>query len=186
MNKLNNLKCDFFLTKLFDIPQKKTSLEIIKNNKKIQQKLNLSINDYKKFSEEFSSIEVELTLAKDIYGEFIHIKNKDDEKYFHIYFNNNTNEEIKRTYLNEKENITNIKIVINHQIKSFEKLFCKCKCIKHISFPKFCRTNITSISDMFFECYSLDNTELPNFKTNNVTDMSETFAGCKSIKKNKS
>ena len=176
-NKFNNLKSNYFLEKLFSFPKKKTSLEIIKYNKKIQQNLKMNINDSKKFCEEFSSIEIELVIAKDKYGEFIHIKNKDDEKYFHIYFNNNTKEEIKRTYLNKNENVTNIKIVISHQIKSFERLFYKCECIKHISFPKFYRINITSTSDMFFNCYSLENFDLTNFKTNNITDMDEMFLG---------
>lgn len=178
-NKLNNLKSNYFLEKLFAIPQKKTSLEIIKYNKKIQQKLKLNISDYKKCCEEFSSIEIELVIAKDIYGQFIHIKNKDDEKYFHIYFNNNSNEEIKRTYLIENENVTNIKIIINYQIKSFKRLFYECGCIKKISFPKFFRTNITSTSNMFFDCYALENFDLTNFKTNNITDMDEMFLGSK-------
>ena len=39
------------------------SLEIVKYNKKLQKKLNLSINDYKEYSQIRSSIEIEIKIA---------------------------------------------------------------------------------------------------------------------------
>ena len=39
------------------------SLEIVKYNKKLQIKLNLSINDYKEYSQKRSSIEIEIKIA---------------------------------------------------------------------------------------------------------------------------
>ena len=39
----DNLKSDYFLLKIFDIMKKNKSLEIIKYNKKLQKRLNLSI-----------------------------------------------------------------------------------------------------------------------------------------------
>ena len=47
--------------------------------------------------------------------------NNEDEKYYHIYLNDNK-EEIKRNYLNANENVEKLKIIINYQIKSFEKI----------------------------------------------------------------
>ena len=64
--------------------------------------------------------------------------------YFHIYFHNN-NEEIKRNYLNENENVKKIKIIIDYQIKSFENLFKICKCVEYIYFKKFYRNNINNM-----------------------------------------
>ena len=56
----NNLKNDYFLQKLFNNLLKKKSLGIIKYNKNIKQRLNISIKDYKEYSEIYSSIEIEI------------------------------------------------------------------------------------------------------------------------------
>ena len=44
-----NLKNDFFLQKLFHNLLKKKSLDIIKYNKKIKERINISIKDYNVF-----------------------------------------------------------------------------------------------------------------------------------------
>ena len=88
-----NLKSDYFLRKLFHNLLKKKSLNIIKYNKKMKGRINISIKDYKEYSEIYSSIEIELKPANNKYGEFINI-DEGDEKYYHIYFNDNK-EEIK-------------------------------------------------------------------------------------------
>ena len=79
------------------------------------------MNDYKEYSGIYSSIEIEIKPDKNKYGKFIHI-NKQDEIYCHIFFDNDK-EEIKRTYLNENEQIKTIKIIIDYQMKSFECYF---------------------------------------------------------------
>ena len=56
--KLNNLKSNYILKTIFDIMKENKSLEIVKYNKKLQKKLNLSINDYKEYSQIRSSIEI--------------------------------------------------------------------------------------------------------------------------------
>ena len=50
---------------------KKKSLDIIKYNKNIKERINISSKDYKEYSEIYSSIEIEIKLAKNKYGEFI-------------------------------------------------------------------------------------------------------------------
>ena len=55
-----NLKNDYFLQKLFYNLLKKKSLDIIKYNKKIKERINISIKDYKEYSEIYSSIEIEI------------------------------------------------------------------------------------------------------------------------------
>ena len=91
-NNINiySIKCKYILKQIFNNLSQRNLLKMIKYSKAIQNELNISINDYKKFSQ----IEIELIPAENQYGEFIHINNKEDEKYYHIYFNNNT-EEIK-------------------------------------------------------------------------------------------
>ena len=96
---INNLKSDYFLQKLYDIMSKKKKLEIVKYNKRIQNRLNLSAKDYKEYSETFTSIEIEIIPKKGEYGKFINI-NENDKLYYHIYFNDN------------KEEIKNKKVII--------------------------------------------------------------------------
>ena len=110
-----NLKNDYFLQKLFNYLLKKKSLYIIKYNKNIKERINISIKDYKEYSE---LIELEIKTVNNKYGKFMNI-NEENEKYYHIYFDNNK-EEIKRNYIKKEEQIKIIKIIIDYQVKSFE------------------------------------------------------------------
>ena len=168
------------MQQLFNILFKKKSLNIIKYNKNIKDRINISIKDYKEYSEIYSSIEIEIKPTKNKYSKFINI-NKENEIYYHIYFNNNK-KEIKRNYLNKNENIEIIKIIIDYQIKSFEGLFKNSECIEYISFKKFHRNNINNMSGMFYGCSSLKELNLSNFNTNNVTYMDGMFFGCSLLK----
>ena len=89
------------------------SLEIIKYNKIIQKRINIDINNYKECSEKYSSIEIEIIPMKNRYGEFIFIK-ENEKEYYHIYFNDNKKEEIKKTSINENNNISKINIIVHH------------------------------------------------------------------------
>ena len=161
MDMLLNLKNNYFLQKLFNNLEKRKILEIIKYNKNIKKRINININDYKECSEKYSSIEIEINPVINKYCKFINIK-KEEEIYYHIYFNNNK-KEIKRNYIDKNEQIKVIKIVINYQIKSFEELFYNCTFIESIYFKKFFRTNITNMSYMFYRCSSLKELNLNNF-----------------------
>ena len=178
----NKLKSDSFLEKTFNNLQKMKLLEIVKYNNHTKQRLNLTIYDYKKYCETYSSIEIEITPIKNKYGKFIHIDNGEQfYYYYHIYFNNNV-EEVKRNYLNEEDNVSIITIIIDYQITSLNYLFFKCNCIESINFKKFYRNNIKSMSYMCEECSSLKEINLSNFNTDNVKDMSFMFYGCTSLK----
>ena len=62
------------------MPERK-SLEIIRYNKSIQKRIDININHYKAYSEEYSSIELDIIPMKGEYGEFINI-NEEDKKFF--------------------------------------------------------------------------------------------------------
>ena len=170
-----NLKNDYFLQKLFHNLLKKKSLDIIKYNNNIKERINISIKDYKEYSEIYSSIEIEIKPVKNKYGKFINMN--ENEIYYHIYFNDNK-EEIKRNYLNENDNVSKIKIIIDYQVKSFKKLFDNCRYITSIKFKKFTRININDMSYMFSGCSSLKELNRSNFNTNNVINMGGMFYGC--------
>ena len=113
-DKLEKIRCSYFLEKLFNILAKKKSLDIIKYNKKLKKRINININDYKEYSEKYTSIEIEIKPVNNKYGKFINIKDE-DKLYYHIYFNNNK-EEIKRNTFNKDDNVSKINITIDYQI----------------------------------------------------------------------
>ena len=82
------IKSDYFLQKLYDNMTKKKKLEIVKYNKRIQNRINLSIKNYKEYSETFTPIEIEIRPTKGKYGKYINI-NEDDKLYYHIIFAKN-------------------------------------------------------------------------------------------------
>ena len=169
------LKSNIILKRIFNNIEKNRALDIMKYNKILQKRLNLSINDYKKYFQLYSPIEIELYNIKSE-SKFINISNK-DEKYYHIYFNNSNEERKIENFLNEE--IEKIKIIIDYQIKSFQKLFYYCS-FESLIVKKFNRINITDMNLMFFNC-KVKELNLLNFKTNNVTNMSYMF-----YKRNKS
>ena len=174
VDKFENLKGNFFLQKTFELLEMNKYLKIIKYNKKIQERLNLSIKNYK----DYGQIKIEIIPVKNAIGEFIHIVLDSDKKYFHIYFNDNYKKEIKRYALNKNDKVNKITVIIDAQITTFYKLFEKCKCIKSISFKQFYRKNIRSMESLFSGCSSLKEIDFSNFHTNNVTNMLEMFHGC--------
>ena len=102
-DKYANIKSDYILQNVFNNLDKKKLLYIMKYNKGIKKRLNININDYKEYSEKYSSIEIEIKPVNNKYGKFINYK-KEDEKYYHIYFDNNE-ESIKINNINKSEKI---------------------------------------------------------------------------------
>ena len=115
---LENLKSNYFLEQIFIHIKKNRFLKLLKPNKILQKRLNLSLKDYKEYSLIYSPIEVELKVIDNKDGKFINIPNKEKE-YYHIYFDD-SKEEIKRNYLQKDEKIKTIKIIIDYQIKSLK------------------------------------------------------------------
>ena len=182
-NKFRELKSDYFIQLLFNIIPKAKSLELVKYNKYMQKRININITVYKDYSEIYSPIEIEIITKIKKYenDKFINIEEK-DKNYYHIYFNDNKEKEIKRTYLNVDDKVSKINIIIDYQVKSFYRLFSFCYIIEFINFKKFYRNNITNMSWMFNRCFSLKEINFTNFNTNNVTTMSGMFYICNSLK----
>ena len=196
------VRSNYILKLIFNKLHTNKLLEIIRYNKKIQNRLNKDIDYYKRYLQ----IEIEITPLDNIYGNFINISNNDDKNYYHIYFNDNK-EEIKRNYITKEDKVEKIKILIDYEIKNLYGLFKDCKCIKilnfiqfnrkvnedmsylfsryssleEINFTNFISNNVTNMSYMFYNCSSLKKINLSNFNTNKVTDMSGMFYGCSSL-----
>ena len=179
-NLLINIKSIHVMKKIINNFKKVRLYGIIRYNKKLQKRFNLTFTDFKDYSEIYSLIEIEIIPAENKHGRFINIK-EEDEKYFHIYFDDDKNIEIKRNYLRENEKVSKINIIIDHQMKSFNGLFYNCECIEYIQFKKFYRTNIKNMTDMFWNCSSLKKIKFDFYKTNSINDMSCMFNDCKSL-----
>ena len=120
-NFLDNLKSNFILKKIITLITINKSLVITKYNKKLQKRLNITINDYK----ECSKIEIELKIDDKVKGQFINIPDEEKEKYYHIYFDK-SKKETKKIYLNKNAKVKMIKIIIDYNVKSLKKLFYYC------------------------------------------------------------
>ena len=176
----DDIKSKYILRKIFDYLNKKKSLEIVHQNKRIQNRLGININDYIENCETNTTIEIEIIPKKNKYGKFINIINKEEESYFHIYFNNDINE-TKKYDIKKGDKVKRIKLIIDYQVKSFCKLFFECECIESISFTKFHRNNIIDMNCMFNSCISLKDINFLNFNTENVINMSYMFNSCSSL-----
>ena len=180
ISNLDNIKSVYTIKIIFEHIKKNKYLSIIKYNKKMQNRLKLTINNYKEYSQLYSPIEIELKLVKNTYSNQAFINITDDNiKYFHIFFND-SNKEANLSSLNH-EKIEKVKIIIDHHIISFGYLFL-CTRIEEIYFKKFYRTNIIDMRSMFSCCTSLKKVDMSIFITNNVTNMQRMFNGCESLK----
>ena len=170
---LDNIKSKVILGKLFGNIEKKEELKIVKYNKKIQNRLNLSLKDYK----EYSNIVIEIIPEEYRCGKFINII-ENFKGNFHIYFNNSSDEKRNKYRIEEEDKVEKIKIIVDYQVKSFKSLFEWCDCIKSINFKKFYRNNITNMRGMFYGCSKLKSLNLSKLNTINVTNMSHMFYRC--------
>ena len=179
---LVSIKSKYILKQIFQLLLYKKFLKIINYNKNLQNRLDLSIKDYKEYEQVI--IEVDIDKAEfnldGIENYFLYNKIF-DKSYFHIYFDGNK-EEIKRPYITLYEKVKKVKIIIDYEIKSFENLFYGCEKITKINFIKFSRKDITNMKNMFKECLFLEKLNLSNFNTDNVIDMSYMFYKCSSLK----
>ena len=143
-NNLLKIISTYTIRHIFNFLERRILLNIIKENKKIQEILDISLKDYKSYSE------IEIDIIPDNYrdmekGRIITFYNLDEAKYFHIYYNDNNKEitsENKNIILRKEMKIWKIKVIIDANVKSFNKLFYCCSDIKSITFVKFNRSNI--------------------------------------------
>ena len=144
---IHKVKSKYIVKHLFNYLKKDRAYNIIKYNKNLQDKLEISLKDYQICSEKFTTIKISIKLAQNKYGTFINILNH-HESFYHIYFNNSI-KETKKYHRDKNERINQIEIIIDYQVNSFKNLFSKCVCIESITFTKFYRKNINDMCMMF-------------------------------------
>ena len=136
---IDNIKSRYILSKIYDNMTIKKKLVIVKYNKRIQNRLNLDVKDYKEYCE----IEMEIIPTKDKYGKFIKI-NKKDKLYYHIYFNDNK-EEIKNQYeIKKRDKVRKIKVISPYSIWIIIKIYMKIWLIFFFRYINKCSINMFS------------------------------------------
>ena len=122
---IEGIKSEYILRKVFKYIPEGIYLRILNHNKKLQKKLNIILDDFKKYSDQ---IVIEIIPAKKIPYKSTFISKCGPESAYHIYFNEST-KEMERNYLlkNEKVEKIKVKIDIKEEIKSVEGLFKYCR-----------------------------------------------------------
>ena len=177
INILNKIRNKYLLKAIFDNLLELKQFQLIKYNKKIQNKIEISLQDYQLFKKIIIEI---IPIKKNDKNKFINIP-KEKKNYYHIYFNKDK-KEMKRNYFTQKSKVESIKIVIDEKITSLFELFKRCDCIEKINFIRFNRSNIKNMNYMFYECSSLKELNLKNFNTDNAINMNYMFYKCSKLK----
>ena len=113
-NMLKKIRSKYIVKRIFDNIKQIKLLNIINYNKEYQKLMKIKLKDY---INEFSKIEIEIIPKENEYGKFINSRENAQ-----IYFNDNECE-IKKKKITKEDNVTKIKIVLNHKIKSLSRLF---------------------------------------------------------------
>ena len=165
---LYKIKSAFILKQIFGKLDFNKFLNIIRYNKKYQEKLNISNNTYK---EEQNKIELEIIPLN---TPFIFLMNNSINKLyksnFHFYLNDKK-AELKRNYITSADNAKKVRLILDKEIKSLNGLFKDCINIKKIKFVKFNRDDIDDMSYMFYGCTSLEEISFTKIKTCKVKNL---------------
>ena len=95
---LSKIKIKYIIKIIFKYIKIKKKLLILKLNNKAKNRLDIDISNYQNYAGENSSIELEIKPLHIKSEKIINIFNDEDRLYYHIYFNNNENVEIKKIF----------------------------------------------------------------------------------------
>ena len=179
-NLFERLNCDYILRYIFEQLKEKKNLKLVRHNKALQERLEITLNEYKKYKNRIEIIITPIPIEDLKEGKNIFININENKSFYHIYFNNGR-EEAKRNYITKEDKVTKIRVLLECGIKSLEELFKGCICVKAINFIKFKRNDITNMSKMFCDCTSLLFLDVSNFITYRVTNMSSMFFDCRNL-----
>ena len=177
---LNSIKSNYILKKIFENVEKNLYLRLLKNNKNLQTKLDLSIDTYKEY---YDQIEIDIIPKEKNLEEKNIFMTKSEVLDYKVNFNSSF-EDVKRNYFTNTEKISKIRLFLDTKgvAQPLCSLFGKCQCLKEVKIIHCAKNNITDISDMFLNCKSLISVDLSRSKVENVENMSALFAMCTSLK----
>ena len=165
--------------------RKKFCFKLVQHNKNIQRIIDINLKDYKEYyKRRFFRTEMEITTISKLEPDvkYFFIKMFENKEYYHIYFDNDNNTQIKRNYITYKDKVKKITIKIDMEFKSLRGLFSNCTAIKEFKFTKFNRDDFTDITELFYGCENLEKIDLQKFKAPNLTKMNWVFSRCKYLR----
>ena len=120
----------------------------------LQEKLDLSLNSYKEFYKIYNKTEINIVFSKKMPLTNEKIEYFISWRYYHIYLDDDKEITIN-DIIKENKSVSDIKLVIDYDIKSFKELFYSYDFIYKIDFIKCKRKDITDLSRMFYGCKAL-------------------------------
>ena len=172
-----DIKSKYIIKQIVSNVKKIKLLNLIKNNKGLQEKLEISKSDYESAYKEYAQIEIEIIPTEDenlIKSDIDKYLNETKIKpYLHLFI-----------YKDDKENeerITKLVLKVDSEAESLQGLCDGCISFKEINFIKFNRKNIKDMSKMFNFSINLTNINLSKIKTENVENMNSMFSNCLSL-----
>ena len=165
--------------------RKKFCFKLLQHNKNIQGILDINLKDYKEYyKRRFLRTEMEIIPISKIEPDvkYFFIKMFENKEYYHIYFDNDNNTQIKRNYITYKDKVEKIKIKIDMEFKSLRGLFSNCTAIKEFKFTKFNRDDFNDITELFYGCENLEKIDLQKFKGPYLRKMNWVFSRCKYLR----
>ena len=165
--------------------RKKFCFKLLQHNKNIQGILDINLKDYKEYyKRRFLRTEMEIIPISKIEPDvkYFFVKMYENKEYYHIYFDNDNNTQIKRNYITYKDKVEKIKIKIDMEFKSLRGLFSNCTAIKEFKFTKFNRDDFSDITELFYGCENLEKIDLQKFKGPYLRKMNWVFSRCKYLR----
>ena len=172
-----SIRSKYLLQKVFGYTSKSQRLGLAMHCRDLQEKLEIGIDDYKKY---YDQIEIDVFPLNGVTNtDFINVP-KSMEQYVHVFFSGDEEEKKINQY---HQNVEKIKIILDKEFDEFENLFSDLPGIKKIKFQHFQRKNIYDMSGMFDGCENIEKIVFKQIKTDNVVTMSFMFNNCKKLKR---
>ena len=125
-NLLIEVRSKYILGQILELLKESKKLSIIKYNKKLQNKIDINLEYFKKFS---LNVIIEIIPLINKNGKFINYTRADNAQFIHIFFDN-SKEEIHRNKIYSEDNVEKIKVELNYRFVEFNELFEGCDCIE--------------------------------------------------------
>ena len=161
---IDNIHSKYILKVIFGYIIKRHSFQIIRYNKTIQRKADITLEDYHKQYKLYSKIELEIIPMerRDLNLNDI-IRRDYNKSYYHIYINNNKKELGPKSDTLYNAKVKKIKIIIDTEFESLKGLFMDCIDISKLKFLRYKRIDVTDMSDMFSGCINLVELDFSKF-----------------------
>ena len=193
---LNKIKSSYNLKELFTFVDEKKELDLLKYNKYLRNRIDLTLDHYKTFKNIVINLEFDEDYLNSLKNEFMETKNKIENK---NYENEEEKKKLNDDLKKNNEELTRIRFMglpFFNQYKEFIKIFYDDKQGETTAFfnyldnkniPKIKilidkNANIDDCFSMFANCMSLKEIKFVKFNTKDITSMRHMFYLCSHLR----